>query len=102
MYELTDNAGDTPCKEYPQVPTRIPGFPKLSSETPDELSSCDYEDTVKALTADIFPNYTSNSQPHIHINSQSESLSSQQSVTAVSSPSFQRAYLLDYFNIYLI
>ena len=84
VYELTDSTVDTPCKEYPQVPTQIPGFPKPNSETPDELSSCNYDDAVKTLTADIFPNYNANSQPQLHMNSQPESMSSQQSVTAVS------------------
>ncbi|KAI6650476.1 Trans-3-hydroxy-L-proline dehydratase [Oopsacas minuta] len=76
VYELTDNAGETPSKEYPQVPTQIPGFPKSNQETPDELSSCVYEDSI----ADLMPHYMTNSQSLGPI-SQSESLSSQLSVT---------------------
>eukprot|EP00800_Vazella_pourtalesii_P012109 TRINITY_DN287_c0_g2_i3.p1 TRINITY_DN287_c0_g2~~TRINITY_DN287_c0_g2_i3.p1 ORF type:complete len:508 (+),score=96.19 TRINITY_DN287_c0_g2_i3:64-1587(+) len=81
VYELTDNSGELPSKEYPQVPTQIPGFPKSTTETPDELSSCVYDDSAHPLPGDLTPHYLTNSQPLIHGASQSESVSSQKSVT---------------------
>ena len=84
VYELTDNPGELSSKEYPQVPTQIPGFPKSTTETPDELSSCVYEDSIHPLPGDRTPHYLTNSQPLVHGASQTESVSSQKSVTIVS------------------